>query len=77
MAHVALAEKQAAAAGPQTATAHFAEWESHTRGIGSALMAQMGYVSGSGLGMEGTGCVNPVHVSLICEPCQALLTQAC
>lgn len=53
---------QAAAAGPQTATAHFAEWESHTRGIGSALMAQMGYVSGSGLGMEGTGCVNPVHM---------------
>lgn len=53
---------QAAAAGPQTDTAHFAQWEGTTRGIGSKLLAGMGYVKGAGLGHNQRGMANPLAV---------------
>ena len=53
---------QAAEAGPQTDVAHFAGWESHTRGIGSKLMASWGYVKGQGLGTSVEGQVVPLEV---------------
>lgn len=45
--------REAAAAGRQTDTAHFADWEAHSRGIASKLLAGMGYVRGRGLGRAG------------------------
>lgn len=39
----------------------FGGWEKHTKGIGSRLMAKMGYVLGSGLGREGEGRLEPVQ----------------
>ena len=53
---------QAAAAGPQTDTAHFAGWEAHTRGVGSKLMAAMGYRQGQGLGPHNAGAAAPIEV---------------
>lgn len=58
------AATQAAAAGPQTDTAYFATWEEGTRGIGSKLLASMGYVKGTGLGRNQAGIANPLAVSL-------------
>ncbi|KAJ9587031.1 hypothetical protein L9F63_019373 [Diploptera punctata] len=40
------------------------EWEKHTKGIGSRLMAQMGYVTGTGLGRHGEGRIEPVEVMI-------------
>ncbi|XP_011049578.1 PREDICTED: zinc finger CCCH-type with G patch domain-containing protein [Acromyrmex echinatior] len=40
-------------------------WEKHTRGIGSKLMMQMGYVIGSGLGKRSDGRIEPVETQIL------------
>ena len=41
-----------------------AAFEQHTRGIGSKLLAAMGFVAGRGLGRDGKGIVAPVDVQV-------------
>eukprot|EP00794_Sanderia_malayensis_P015912 gene15912-17512_t len=41
------------------------EWEEHTKGIGSKLMAKMGYEFGKGLGREGEGRVEPIEIVIL------------
>ncbi|CAG0883198.1 unnamed protein product [Darwinula stevensoni] len=41
------------------------EWEKHTKGIGSKLMAKMGYVLGQGLGRRGEGRTEPVEAVVL------------
>ena len=39
-----------------------AEWEIHTKGIGSKLLTKMGYIWGQGLGRNGEGITQPIDV---------------
>lgn len=41
------------------------EWEEHTKGIGSKLMANMGYIIGRGLGKYSNGKIDPVEINLL------------
>lgn len=41
------------------------EWEKHTTGIGSKLMAKMGYEIGKGLGRDSCGRVEPVDIVIL------------
>ncbi len=51
-----------------------AAFEQHTRGIGSKLLAAMGFVAGRGLGRDGEGIVAPVDVQV--RACQRPTQQA-
>ncbi|KAG8447238.1 hypothetical protein GDO86_014633 [Hymenochirus boettgeri] len=43
----------------------FGGWEAHTLGIGSKLMARMGYVFGKGLGRNAEGRVEPIQAVVL------------
>ncbi|XP_030068877.1 zinc finger CCCH-type with G patch domain-containing protein isoform X2 [Microcaecilia unicolor] len=43
----------------------FAGWEVHTRGIGSKLLAQMGYQFGKGLGKNAEGRLEPIQAVML------------
>ncbi|GBB87828.1 hypothetical protein RclHR1_14310005 [Rhizophagus clarus] len=43
---------------------HFAEWEKHTKGVASRIMAKMGYKMGEGLGKNSEGITSPIEVRL-------------
>ncbi|XP_065564927.1 uncharacterized protein LOC136030151 isoform X2 [Artemia franciscana] len=47
------------------ATSAIGEWETHTKGFGSKMMAKLGYVMGSGLGKNGEGRTEPVECILL------------
>ncbi|XP_033724992.1 zinc finger CCCH-type with G patch domain-containing protein-like [Pecten maximus] len=50
---------------PPNSSQRLGTWEAHTKGIGSKLMAKMGYVLGQGLGKKEDGRVEPVPIQLL------------
>ncbi|KAL6428751.1 hypothetical protein ACFW04_007962 [Cataglyphis niger] len=46
-------------------TESLGNWEKHTRGMGSKLMMQMGYIIGTGLGKRGDGRIEPVEATVL------------
>eukprot|EP00775_Hariotina_reticulata_P013584 gene13584-13709_t len=55
----------AAAAGVSNDTVNFADWEVHSRGIASRLLARMGFKRGGGLGRTGAGISVPLEISIL------------
>ncbi|XP_063815229.1 zinc finger CCCH-type with G patch domain-containing protein [Pseudophryne corroboree] len=51
--------------GAAPCSTEFAGWEAHTRGIGSKLLARMGYEIGKGLGRNLEGRVEPVQAMVL------------
>lgn len=56
---------ESGAADTGTCSSAFAGWEVHTRGIGSRLLAKMGYEFGKGLGKHAEGRVEPIHAVVL------------
>lgn len=50
---------------PSGPSCKLGEWETHTRGIASKIMAMMGYEIGKGLGKHGEGRVEPVEAVMV------------
>nr|XP_054770024.1 zinc finger CCCH-type with G patch domain-containing protein-like [Lytechinus pictus] len=50
---------------PSGPSCKLGEWETHTRGIASKLMAMMGYEIGKGLGKNGEGRTEPVEAVIV------------
>ncbi|GFS03776.1 zinc finger CCCH-type with G patch domain-containing protein [Elysia marginata] len=50
---------------PSQTTEKLGAWEAHTKGVGSRLMAKMGYIHGQGLGRSGEGRAEPVPIMLL------------
>ncbi|XP_072270433.1 zinc finger CCCH-type with G patch domain-containing protein [Pyxicephalus adspersus] len=46
-------------------SSEFAGWEAHTRGIGSKLLARMGYEFGKGLGRNSEGRIEPIQAVVL------------
>ncbi|XP_063232196.1 zinc finger CCCH-type with G patch domain-containing protein [Bacillus rossius redtenbacheri] len=46
-------------------TTALGDWEKHTKGIGSSLMARMGYITGAGLGKNSDGRIEPVEALVL------------
>ena len=51
--------------GSTATVAGLGEWEMHTRGVGSRLLAKMGYIAGQGLGKRSQGRIDIVPVTVL------------